>query len=171
LQDTLGIHYDNLGLYKELLHLIEAKAWRVNELVILIIHLAEVTKDVIEVLAIDILPLFSNRRHSHVQEIRTSALGKMANNNLVDLLVGLNSGLKRDYGFKTRERKSSDTKDHSFNVASAFPLVAMLSGWGICIPPNGLVALSCRINVWIWWAGVIKDRCLKKVGQREHMPR
>jgi hypothetical protein len=47
-------------LYKELLHLIEAKAWRVNELVILIIHLAEVTKDVIEVLAIDILPLFSN---------------------------------------------------------------------------------------------------------------
>jgi hypothetical protein len=32
----------------------------VNELVILTIHLAEVTKDVIEVLAIDILPLFSN---------------------------------------------------------------------------------------------------------------
>ena len=30
-----------------------------NELVILIIHLAKVTKDVIEVLAIDVLPLFS----------------------------------------------------------------------------------------------------------------
>jgi hypothetical protein len=31
-----------------------------NELVILIIHLAKVIKDVIEVLAIDILPPFSN---------------------------------------------------------------------------------------------------------------
>jgi hypothetical protein len=60
LQDTLGIHYDDLGLYKELLDLIEVKVWRVNELIILTIHLAEVTKDVIEVLAIDILPLFSN---------------------------------------------------------------------------------------------------------------
>jgi hypothetical protein len=60
LQDTLGIHYDDLGLYKELLHLIEAKAWIVNELVTLTIHLAEVTEDVIEVLAIDILPPFSN---------------------------------------------------------------------------------------------------------------
>jgi hypothetical protein len=66
MQDSLGIHYDNLGLYKELLHLIEAKAWRVNELVTLTIHLAEVMKDVIEVLAIDILPSFSNRRHSHI---------------------------------------------------------------------------------------------------------
>jgi hypothetical protein len=41
-----------------MLHFIEAEAWRVNELVILTIHLAEVTKDVIEVLAIDILPRF-----------------------------------------------------------------------------------------------------------------
>jgi hypothetical protein len=78
LQDTLGIHYDDLGLYKELLDLIEALSWRMNELVILTIHLAEVTKDVIEVLAIDILPSFSNRRDNHVQEIRTNALGKMA---------------------------------------------------------------------------------------------
>jgi hypothetical protein len=50
-----------LGSYKELLHFIEAKAWRVNELVTLTIHLAEVTENVIEVLAIDILPSFSNR--------------------------------------------------------------------------------------------------------------
>jgi hypothetical protein len=55
---TLGIHYDDLGSYKELLHFIEAKAWRVNEFVILRIYLAKVTKDVIEVLAIHILPLF-----------------------------------------------------------------------------------------------------------------
>jgi hypothetical protein len=66
MQNSLGIHYDNLGSYKELLHLIEAKAWRVNELVTLTIHLAEVTEDVIEVLAIDILPSFSKRCHSHV---------------------------------------------------------------------------------------------------------
>jgi hypothetical protein len=76
MQDSLGIHYDNLGSYKELLHLIEAKAWRVNELVTLTIHLAEVREDVIEVLAINILPSFSNQHHSHVQEVRTSALGK-----------------------------------------------------------------------------------------------
>jgi hypothetical protein len=63
-----------LGLYKELLHLIEAKAWRINELVILIIHLAEVTKDVIEVLVIDILPLFSQRRNNHIEEITTNIL-------------------------------------------------------------------------------------------------
>jgi hypothetical protein len=44
-QDTLWIHYDDLGLYKELLHLIEAKAWNVNELIILIIHLTEVMED------------------------------------------------------------------------------------------------------------------------------
>jgi hypothetical protein len=44
MQDTLVIHYDDLGSYKELLHLIEAKAWRVNELVIFTIHLAEVPK-------------------------------------------------------------------------------------------------------------------------------
>jgi hypothetical protein len=160
-----------LGLYKELLDLIEAKAWRVNELVILIIHLAEVTKDVIEVLAIDILPPFSNRRHNHVQEIRTSALGKMADSNSVDLLVGFNFGFKRDYGSKTKERKNSDTKDRSFDVASALPLVVMLSCRGICIPPNGLTVPNCRINVPIWLARVIKDRCLKKVGQCEHTSR
>jgi hypothetical protein len=83
-----------LGLYKELLDLIEAKAWRVNELVIITIHLAEVTKDVVEVLTIDIRRPFSNRRHSHVEEIRTYALRKMANSNSVYLLVGFNSGLK-----------------------------------------------------------------------------
>jgi hypothetical protein len=47
-QETLRIHYDDLGLYKELLHFIEAKTWKVNELVILTIHLAKVTKGVIE---------------------------------------------------------------------------------------------------------------------------
>jgi hypothetical protein len=142
MQNSLGIHYDNLDLYKELLYLGEAKAQRVNELVILTIHLAEVMEDVIEVLAIDILPPFSKRRHSHVEEIKTCALMKMADSNSVDLLVGFNSGLKRDYGSKTRKRKNSDTKDHSFYVASALPLVAMLSHRGICIPPNGLAIPS-----------------------------
>jgi hypothetical protein len=33
-QNTLLIQYDDLGSYKELLHFIEAKAWRMNELVI-----------------------------------------------------------------------------------------------------------------------------------------
>jgi hypothetical protein len=60
MQNSLGIQYDNLGSYKELLDLIEAKAWRVNELVIMTIYLAEVTEDVTEVLTIDILLLFSN---------------------------------------------------------------------------------------------------------------
>jgi hypothetical protein len=139
---SLGIHYDNLGSYKELLDLGEAKARRVNELVILTIHLVEVTKDVIEVLAINILPPFSKRCHSHVEEIRTCALRKMADSNLVDLLIGFNFGLKRDYGSKTRKRKNSDTKDHSFDVASALLLVAMLSRRGVCIPPNGLAVPS-----------------------------
>jgi hypothetical protein len=124
----------------ELLDLIEAKAWRVNELVILTIHLVEVTEDVIEVLVIDIQHPFSNQCHSHVEEIRTSALRKMADSNLVYLLVRFNYGLKRDYGSKTRERKNSDTKDRV------------------------LVVLDCRMNVWIWRARVIKDTCLKKVG-------
>jgi hypothetical protein len=137
-QISLGIHYDNLGSYKELLDLGEAKARRMNELVILTIHLAEVTEDVIEVLAIDILPPLSKRCHSHVEEIRTCALRKMADSNSVDLLIGFNSGLKRDYGFKTRKRKNSDTKDRFFDVVSALPLVAMLSYRGVCIPPNGL---------------------------------
>jgi hypothetical protein len=66
----------------------------VNELVILTIHLVEVTEDVIEVLAIDIWRPFSNRRHSHVEEIMTSAFKKMADSNSVYLLVGFNSGLK-----------------------------------------------------------------------------
>jgi hypothetical protein len=92
----------------------------------------------------------------------------MTDSNSIDLLVGFNSGFKRDDGSKTRERKSSDTKDHSFDVASALPLVAMLSRWGICIPPNRLAIPSCRINVRIWRVRVIKDRRLKKVGQREH---
>jgi hypothetical protein len=83
-----------LGSYKELLDLIEAKAWRVNELVILTIHLAKVMEDVIEVLAIDIRRPFSNRRHNHVEETKTCALRKMADSNSVDLLVGFNSGLK-----------------------------------------------------------------------------
>jgi hypothetical protein len=99
-------------------------------------------EDVIEVLAIDILPPFSKRRHSHVEEIRTCALRKMANSNLVDLHVGFNSGLMRDYGSKTRKKKNSDTKDRSFDVASALPLVAMLSHRGICILPNGLTIPS-----------------------------
>jgi hypothetical protein len=168
LQDTIGIHYDDLGSYKELLNLIEAKAWRVNELVILTIHLAKVTKDVIEVLAIGKLPSYSSRHHKHVQQNTISAFGKMTNSNLVDLLVGLNSGFKRDYGSKTRERKNSDTKDRSFDVVSVLPLVAMLNRGGVCILPNGLADPSCRINVHIWQAMVIKDRCLKKLGLREH---
>jgi hypothetical protein len=142
MRNSLGIHYDNLGSYKELLDLGEAKARRVNELVILTIHLTKVTEDVIEVLAIDILPLFSKRCHNHVEEIRTCALRKMADGNLVDLLIGFNSRLKQDYGSKTRKRKNSDTKDRSFDVASALPLVAMLSRQGVCIPPNGLTAPS-----------------------------
>jgi hypothetical protein len=170
-QDTLGIHYDDLGLYKELLHLIEAKAWRVNELITLTIYLAKVTKDVIEVLAIDILSPFSNQRNSHVLEIRIRVLGKVVDNNSVDLLVGFHSGLKRDYGSKSREKKNSDTKDCSFDVASALLLVAMLSRRGVCIPPNGLTIPSCRINVQIDRARVIKDRCLKEVGQREQTSR
>jgi hypothetical protein len=60
----------------------------VNELVILTIHLAKVTKEVIEVLAIDIQPSFSNQCHSHIQEIMTSALWKMPYSNSVDLLIG-----------------------------------------------------------------------------------
>jgi hypothetical protein len=94
MQNSLGIHYDNLGSYKELLDLGEAKARRVNELVILTIHLVEVTEDVIEVLAIDILPLFSKGRHNHVEEIRTCTLKKMADSNSVDLLIGFNFGFK-----------------------------------------------------------------------------
>jgi hypothetical protein len=168
---TLGIHYDDLGSYKELLHFIEAKAWRVNEFFILRIHLAKVTKDVKEVLAIHILPPLSNGRNIHVLEIKTSALRKMADSNSIDLLVGFHSGLKRDYGSKTRERKNNDTKDHSFDVMCALPLVAMLSCWDVCIPPNRLAVMGCRINVRIGRARVIKDRCFKKVGQREHMPR
>jgi hypothetical protein len=95
----------------------------------------------------------------------------MADSNLVYLLVGFNSGLKRDYGSKTRERKNSDTKDRSLDVASALPLVAMLSRQGVYIPPNGLAVSDYRMNVRIWRARVIKDRCLKKVGQHEHTPR
>jgi hypothetical protein len=49
-----------LRSYKELLYFIEVQAWRTNELVIITIYLAEVIKGVIEVLAIDILPSFSN---------------------------------------------------------------------------------------------------------------
>jgi hypothetical protein len=94
MRNSLEIHYDNLGSYKELLDLGEAKAQRVNELVILTIYLAEVAEDVIEVLAIDILPLFSKQCHSHVEELRTCAFRKMADSNSVDLLVGFNSGLK-----------------------------------------------------------------------------
>jgi hypothetical protein len=160
-----------LGSYKKLLDLIEAKAWKVNELVILTIHLVEVTEDVVEVLTIDIRRPFSNRRHSHIEEIRTYALRKMADSNSVYLLVGSNSGFKRDYGSKTRERKNSDTKDHPLDIASTLPLVAMLSCQGIYIPPNGLAVPGCRMNVRIWRARVIKDRCLKKVGQHEHTPR
>jgi hypothetical protein len=38
----------------------------------------------------------------------------MADSNLIDLHVGLNSRLKLDYGFKTTERKDNETKDRSF---------------------------------------------------------
>jgi hypothetical protein len=160
-----------LGSYKELFDLIEAKGWRVNKLVILTIHLAEVTEDVVEVFTIDIWHPFSNRRHSHVEEIMTCALWKMADSNSVYLLVGFNSGFKQDYGSKTRERKNSDTKDCPLDIASALPLVAMLSRQGVYIPPIGLAVPGCRMNVRIWRARVIKDRCLKKIGQHEHTPR
>jgi hypothetical protein len=92
----------------------------------------------------------------------------MADSNSVDLLIGFNSELKQDYGSKTRERKNSDTKNCSFDVASTLPLVAMLSRQGVCIPSNGLAVPSCRIIVRIWRARVIKDKCLKKVEQHEH---
>jgi hypothetical protein len=68
---SLNYNYNFSKLFLNPINLIDAKAWRVNKLVTLTIHLAEVTEDVIEVLAIDILPSFSNRRHSHIQEVRT----------------------------------------------------------------------------------------------------
>ena len=40
----------------------------------------------------------------------------MVDSNLVDCLVGFNSGFKRDYSSKTRKRKNSDTKDPSFDA-------------------------------------------------------
>jgi hypothetical protein len=141
----------------------------VNELVILIIHLAEVTKDVIEVLEIDILPPFFNQRNSHIEKIMTNALRKIIDSNLVDCLVGFNSGLKQVYSFKTKKRKNNDTKDCSFDVTHTLLLVAILNRQGICILPNRLAVSSCKINVWIGRAKVIKDRCLKKFGLREHM--
>jgi hypothetical protein len=60
----------------------------------------------------------------------------MVDNNSVDLIIGLNFGLKQDYDSKTKERKNSHTKDRSFDVPSALPLIAMLSHWGICILPK-----------------------------------
>jgi hypothetical protein len=47
----------------------------------------------------------------------------MVDSNLVDLFVGFNSGLKRDYGSKTKERKNSDIKDCSFDVTSALAVL------------------------------------------------
>ena len=77
-----------------MLDLIEAKAWRVTELVILTIHLAEVTKDVIEVLAIHILPRFPIDTTAMLKKSRqTCVLRKMANSNTVDLLVRFNTRL------------------------------------------------------------------------------
>jgi hypothetical protein len=73
----------------------------------------------------------------------------MADSNLIDLLVGFHIRLKQNYGSKTKKRKNSDTKDHSFDVTRALLLVAMFNRWGICIPLKGLAILSCRINVWI----------------------
>jgi hypothetical protein len=63
------------------------------------------------VLAINILPLFSNGSNSHVHKIRTGAFKKMANSNLVDLLVGLNSEPQQDYGTKMWERKNGDNEN------------------------------------------------------------
>jgi hypothetical protein len=60
----------------------------VNELVTLIIHLAELTKDVIEVLAIDILPSFSNWLKNQVHEIKQVHLEKWLIVIRVDLLLG-----------------------------------------------------------------------------------
>jgi hypothetical protein len=73
----------------------------------------------------------------------------MAHSNSVDLPIGLNSRLKRDYGSKTRERKNSDTKGRSFYVTHALPLVVMLSHWGVCISRNRVAVPSCKINVRI----------------------
>jgi hypothetical protein len=111
-------------------------------------HLYKSSKAVIEVLAIDILTLFFNWHNSHVHKIRTRALGKMTNSNLVDLFVGLNSGHKPDYGSKTRKRMNNDIKECSFDVTSAPSLVAMLSRWSICKLPNRLVP-NCRIIIWL----------------------
>jgi hypothetical protein len=51
----------------------------------------------------------------------------MADSNSVDLPIGLNFGLKQDYGSKTKKKKNSDTKDRSFDVTRILPLVTMLS--------------------------------------------
>jgi hypothetical protein len=85
----------------------------------------------------------------------------MVGSNLVDLLVGLNSRSKQDYGSETKERKKSDTKDRSFDVKYALPLVVMLNYWSICILLNKLVVPICRIIVQIRWTMVIKDTCLR----------
>jgi hypothetical protein len=68
----------------------------------------------------------------------------MANSNLVDLPVGLNSKLKRDNGSKTKEWKNNDSKDHFFDVISTLPLIVMLSHRGVCILPNRHAILKTK---------------------------
>jgi hypothetical protein len=53
---------------------LKLKAWRVNELVILTIHVTKVAENVINMLTIDILPTFSNGHNNHVYEIKTNAV-------------------------------------------------------------------------------------------------
>jgi hypothetical protein len=50
----------NPDFYKDFLHFIEPKSWKVNELVSLTIHLTKITVNVIKVFAIEILPSFAN---------------------------------------------------------------------------------------------------------------
>ena len=111
-------------------------------------------KDVIELLAIDILHLFSNQCNNHIQEIRTSALWKMADSNFIDCLVGFNFRFKWDYSSRTMNGKNNDTKDRSFDVKRTLPSMPLLifcRPFCKCALDSSCKSLDHHYHRWFGW--------------------
>ena len=120
-----------------------------NEVVTLIIHLAQKSKHIIKMFAIHPFSLLPQCMRGHFHEIRTCAMQDVANCDIAcDILFGNNV----DYPSKARIWNGSDS-NHIVTVheSGALPFVFVIRHWCCWIARHCLPQLECRVGVRVWW--------------------
>jgi hypothetical protein len=101
----LNVWLDDSGTNKHLLNFIQAEGRNVDELICLVIQFVEVMKDVIKMFAVFIHATLSNGSPVHTSIMGTSTWWKIAECDVINLMVRFNTRRKCNNSTKSRVRK------------------------------------------------------------------